>query len=121
VVGLPLFEENSALLKFLNLPPSPVCACVLGRFYHLDIVLECDTILRTGESTYLLISRVMNIHTCAFFMVRFPYSQVIGRFLMIFVVLRPAVEIHAHPIVFCLFLAWSLIEVIRSGSYPGDN
>lgn len=41
--------------------------------------------------------------------------QVFGRFLMVFVVLVPAVEIHDHPIVFLLFLVWSLIEIIR---YP---
>ena len=43
----------------------------------------------------------------------FPLHQVFGRFLMVFVVLAPAMEIHDHPIVFVLFLVWSLIEVIR--------
>ena len=39
--------------------------------------------------------------------------QVLGRFLILFVVLRPAEEIHEHPIVYVLFLVWSLIELIR--------
>lgn len=45
------------------------------------------------------------------------YVQVFGRFLVVFVVLRPSVEIHTHPIVFALFLVWSLIEVIRSANW----
>lgn len=40
-------------------------------------------------------------------------EQVFGRFLMVFAVLMPAVEIHTHPVVLVLFLAWSLIEIIR--------
>ena len=39
--------------------------------------------------------------------------QVFGRFLILFVVLRPSVEIHEHPIVYVLFLVWSLIEIFR--------
>lgn len=44
-----------------------------------------------------------------------PLFQVGGRFLILFIVLQPAEEIHKHVIVFVLFLAWSLVELIR---YP---
>ena len=39
--------------------------------------------------------------------------QVGGRFLILFVVLQPAEEIHEHLVVFVLFLVWSLVEVVR--------
>ncbi len=32
---------------------------------------------------------------------------------MVFVVVSPSEEIHHHPILFFLFLFWSLIEVVR--------
>ena len=41
------------------------------------------------------------------------HLQVFGRFLILFAVLRPSVEIHEHPIVYVLFLVWSLIEIFR--------
>ena len=40
-------------------------------------------------------------------------AQVFGRFLVLFAVLRPCVEIHDHPIVYLLFMVWSLIEIFR--------
>jgi very-long-chain (3R)-3-hydroxyacyl-CoA dehydratase len=43
------------------------------------------------------------------------FLQVFGRFVVLFFVLRPSVEIHEHPIVYVLFLVWSLIELFR---YP---
>jgi very-long-chain (3R)-3-hydroxyacyl-CoA dehydratase len=43
------------------------------------------------------------------------FLQVFGRFLILFAVLGPSVEIHEHPIVYVLFLVWSLIEIFR---YP---
>lgn len=43
------------------------------------------------------------------------FLQVFGRFVILFLVLRPSVEIHDHPIVYVLFLVWSLIEIFR---YP---
>lgn len=43
----------------------------------------------------------------------YPLPQVVGRYLILFVVLQPAEEIHNHPVVFVLFLVWSLIELFR--------
>ena len=50
---------------------------------------------------------INNYHIC------FPATQVFGRFLVLFIVLRPSEEIHEHPIVCVLFLVWSLIELFR--------
>ncbi|XP_031564729.1 very-long-chain (3R)-3-hydroxyacyl-CoA dehydratase-like [Actinia tenebrosa] len=44
-----------------------------------------------------------------------PFMQVSGRNLILFLVLVPNKELHEDPVVFLLFLVWSLIEIIR---YP---
>lgn len=47
--------------------------------------------------------------------VRAPLLQVLGRNFVLFALIVPVKEFHGEPIVFLLFLFWSLIEVIR---YP---
>ena len=39
--------------------------------------------------------------------------QVGGRFFILFVSLAPVKDIHGHPIVFVLFLVWSMVELFR--------
>ena len=49
--------------------------------------------------------------------------QVMGRFLILFVVLNQAEELHQHPVVYLLFLVYSLVELVRyisSGGFKGS-
>jgi len=44
-----------------------------------------------------------------------PVLQVCGRGFMLFVLVLPVKAMHTNPVVYCLFCAWSCIEIIR---YP---
>jgi very-long-chain (3R)-3-hydroxyacyl-CoA dehydratase len=92
-------------------------------------LLKCLTKGREGISTAYSSTGSMLMFSQALMMLEILHSafglvksgittvflQVFGRFLILFAVLGPSVEIHEHPIVYVLFLVWSLIEIFR---YP---
>ena len=46
-----------------------------------------------------------------------PHPQVAGRGMVLFVVLASNEKLHQHPVVWVLFLVWSLIELVRYDSW----
>lgn len=97
-------------------------------FLVLSIELNRDGLVEAGKRTYKTVgapmrcSQILQYLECLHALVGytkgsalFPFLQVSGRNLVLFAVINSEPRIQEKPIILCLFLVWSAVELIR---YP---
>lgn len=97
-------------------------------FFVLSIELNRDGLVEAAKQTYKTVgapmkcSQILQYLECLHAIVGytkgsalFPFLQVSGRNLVLFAVINSEPRIQDKPIILCLFLVWSAVELIR---YP---